>query len=256
VKPLADFPVPPHETTRRPDVPGGDSLEEPLARHFRRAGAMNVHHPAASSVSHPVGVPESEGMPGSRQKETRIAPAEAFASAWNMASLSRLNRRRQAASPTPLESKRFSRIASLSMRGRPSEGASRRASVVFPLDGKPETITKCLSSLILSQCYHRVHPRRRRAGIEHARTAEATSTAATTPNATRSMDFTPYSMFGMLRPTSHAPASPIPPGEDPLPPPSGGRGFARPPARSANRSHAYVQKLLDVVEFAVSPQVG
>jgi hypothetical protein len=33
----------------------------------------------------------------------------------------------------------------------------------------------------------------------------------------------------------------LPPGEDPLPPPSGGRGFARPPARSANRSHAYVQ---------------
>jgi hypothetical protein len=78
-------------------------------------------------------------MPGTRQNEARTAPsAAAIARCCKISSLSRLNVRRQAASPIPLAWKKVSRMSSLSMTGRFSAGPNRRASVLFPLAGKPE----------------------------------------------------------------------------------------------------------------------
>lgn len=70
-----------------------------------------------------------------------MAPPDAWACFTSSSSLSRLNLRRQAASPTPLDANRVSSIESLSMTGRSNSGASCSASVVFPLPGKPVTIT-------------------------------------------------------------------------------------------------------------------
>jgi hypothetical protein len=117
--------------------------DEPFCRDFRLAQCTSTS-PVESSASHAVGVPESTGMPGVCQKDTRIAPGEAFASASNSPSLSRLSLRRQAASPTPLDSNSLSRMASLSISGSLIAGASRRASVLFPLHGRPESTTKRL----------------------------------------------------------------------------------------------------------------
>jgi len=91
-----------------------------------------------------VSVPESEGIPGKRQNDAKMAPLELVASRCRITSLSRLNVRRHAAFPIPFDSNNLSRMSSLSMRGSSRAGANRRPRVVFPLPGSPEITTKGL----------------------------------------------------------------------------------------------------------------
>ena len=95
-----------------------------------------------------------------------------------IASLSRLNVRRHAASPTPFDSNKRSRMSSLSIRGRLSAGANRRAKVVFPLAGRPEITTKGLCILSDPSSPHYRQTANTEQGLTHTRRAQRTTIAA------------------------------------------------------------------------------
>src|SRR5262245_29601329 len=118
-----------------------------------------------SSPIHSVGVPESDGIPATCQKDVMTAPSEDEAVDCRIPSLSRLSSRRTFESPMPFVSNSRSRISSLSKTGRPNNEARARASVVFPLPGNPDTTTNRLSKpsprvamLISSPSRHRRRP--------------------------------------------------------------------------------------------------